>query len=64
MSSSEQPGRTVDNVCGAVSRMIMSNRSAVPLDKVMFIIYFLLILLLLFIYLCKEHTTAARVYML
>ncbi|XP_031560296.1 importin-4-like isoform X2 [Actinia tenebrosa] len=34
MSSSEQPGRVVDNVCGAVSRMIMAKRSAVPLDKV------------------------------
>ena len=34
MLTSQQPGRTTDNICGAVSRMIMAKRSAVPLDKV------------------------------
>ncbi|KAK3745056.1 hypothetical protein QZH41_014548, partial [Actinostola sp. cb2023] len=33
MLSSQQPGRLVDNICGAVSRMIMTNRSAVPLEE-------------------------------
>ncbi|XP_078355887.1 importin-4-like, partial [Oculina patagonica] len=32
--SQNQPPRVVDNICGAVSRMIMANRNSLPLDKV------------------------------
>jgi len=32
--SQNQPPRVVDNICGAVSRMIMANRNSLPLEKV------------------------------
>nr|XP_058944233.1 importin-4-like [Pocillopora verrucosa] len=32
--SQNQPPRVVDNICGAVSRMIMANRNFLPLEKV------------------------------
>ncbi|KAJ7385023.1 Importin 4 [Desmophyllum pertusum] len=32
--SQNQPPRVVDNICGAVSRMVMANRNSVPLGKV------------------------------
>ena len=32
--SQNQPPRVVDNICGAVSRMMMANRNSVPLEKV------------------------------
>ncbi|XP_022799795.1 importin-4-like [Stylophora pistillata] len=32
--SQNQPPRVVDNICGAVSRMVMANRNFIPLEKV------------------------------
>lgn len=32
--SQNQPPRVVDNICGAVSRMVMANRNSLPLEKV------------------------------
>ena len=32
--SQNQPPRVVDNICGAVSRMMMANRNSLPLEKV------------------------------
>ncbi|CAH3171023.1 unnamed protein product [Porites lobata] len=32
--SQNQPPRVVDNICGAVCRMIMANRNSIPLEKV------------------------------
>lgn len=33
--SQNQPPRVVDNICGAVCRMIMANRNSIPLEKVL-----------------------------
>ena len=34
MAVAGQPPRVMDNICGALSRMAMANRAAVPLEKV------------------------------
>ena len=34
MAMTGQPARVMDNICGALSRMVMANSGAVPLEKV------------------------------